>query len=368
MIWTSRRARVLVGALAASFTLGLAAAGPGWAATGPGSGKTGGIVDLPVSFTVQNVNRTDAACPSDGGTYTVRGHLVAPRAALAGSDARRSVTLYLHGSVIGESVWRFREPGYDWALEEAKAGHASVTIDQLGFGASGLPDGVDVCFGSWADAAHQVISELRSGQYEISEGTAPKFGRLALAGYCIGGLIAQVEAYTFKDVDAFIEMSSAFDQGESPVATQDLATNPNGPAVVCARGGESKFPGGPDHYSYVLKGSEQQLWLYNAKPAVVDEVIREHEREPCAEGPSLATALAADQAHMSEITVPVLLAFGNQDPQFPPPDGERQKALYSGSHDVTLVQLDDTGHAMQLGRTAPAARAAVSAWLHARGF
>lgn len=325
------------------------------------------MVELPISFSVQNVNRTQAACLTDGRTYTIRGHLVGPAAALAGGGPR-AVTLYLHGSVIGESVWRFPVHGYSWALEEAKAGHASVTIDQLGFGASGAPDGINECFGGWADAAHQVITELRNGTYSSGTSVTPKFARVALATYCIGGLIGQIEAYTFKDIDAFVEMSSAFDQGESPAANADLFTNPNGPVTVCARAGEPKYPGGPAHYAYVLKGSEDRLWLYNADSAVVDEVVREHEREPCAEGPSLATALADDQQHMREISVPVLLVFGNEDPQFPPPDGERQQALYSGSRDVTLVQLDDTGHALQLGRTAPAARAAVSGWLRARGF
>jgi pimeloyl-ACP methyl ester carboxylesterase len=325
------------------------------------------IVDVPVTFAVQNVNRTDATCAADGATYAVHGHLVAPRAALAAAGPH-AVTLYLHGSIIPESVWRFPLSGYDWALAEAQAGHASVTIDQIGFGASGLPDGLAVCFGSWADAAHQVISQLRSGAYRIGTAGGVRFDRVALAGYCIGGLIAQIEAYTFKDVDAFVEMSSAFDQGQSPAATLDELTNPDGPAAVCARGGQQKFPGGPNHYSYVLAGREPTLWLYNADPAVVAGVIRGHEREPCSEGPSLVTALAADRAHMQEITAPVLLVFGNQDAIFPPPDGERQKALYSGSRDVTLVQLDRTGHALQLGRTAPLARAAVSRWLRARGF
>jgi pimeloyl-ACP methyl ester carboxylesterase len=101
---------------------------------------------------------------------------------------------------------------------------------------------------------------------------------------------------------------------------------------------------------------------------VVDSFRRGWQREPCGEGLSLAATLVADRLFLGDITVPVLLAFGKQDAIFPPPDGELQKALYTGSKDVTLLQVNNTGHALQLERTAPASRAAISDWLRARGF
>src|SRR5918911_671473 len=104
---------------------------------------------------------------------------------------------------------------------------------------------MQVCVGSWADVAHQVVSALRGGGYEVAGRPARRFQRVALASYCLGGLIAQVEAYSFKDVDAFVGLSSAFDQGFSRGAATDLFTNPRGPTLVCARGGERKEPAGP---------------------------------------------------------------------------------------------------------------------------
>ena len=328
------------------------------------------LVDLPVSFNVRNVNRALAPCSSDGAAYTIRGHLDATRSALtAASRGGSSVALYLHGSLIGEDVWRMPLSGTSWVHALASAGHISVTIDQLGFGASGAPDGLSVCFGSWADTAHQVISALRSGSYTLaSRARAPRFARVALVSYCMGGLIAQIEAYSFKDIDAYVMLSSAFDQGFSSASTADIFTNPNGPATVCSEGGHPKYPGGPPHYAYVYKGTEAKEWFFNADPSIIQAVIKAHELEPCSEGPDLALALAADRQHMSEITVPVLLVFGEDDAIFPPPDGQRQAALFTGSKDVKLIEVPGSGHALQLGRTAPSVRADVARWLSDHRF
>ncbi|MFC8182271.1 hypothetical protein CH293_17915 [Rhodococcus sp. 14-2470-1b] len=55
------------------------------------------VVDVPVSFTVRNVNDTAVPCSADGRTSTVRGHLTAPAAGIGSA-----VTLYEHGIAAGE--------------------------------------------------------------------------------------------------------------------------------------------------------------------------------------------------------------------------------------------------------------------------
>src|SRR5437899_5997998 len=93
---------------------------------------------LPVSFEhVKNINDSGVPCESDGAEYTVRGHLSGPRSALAGTQAQE-VTLYLYGFDTGEWNWRFTAvSGYDFPAEMASKGHVSLTIDMLGYGASG---------------------------------------------------------------------------------------------------------------------------------------------------------------------------------------------------------------------------------------
>ena len=61
----------------------------------------------------------------------------------------------------------------------ARAGHASVTVDRLGYGASDKPpDGKSVCIGSQADVAHQIVGQLKAGSYTVQGGKARKFKRV----------------------------------------------------------------------------------------------------------------------------------------------------------------------------------------------
>jgi pimeloyl-ACP methyl ester carboxylesterase len=147
-----------------------------------------------------------------------------------------------------------------------------------------------------------------------------------------------------------------------------LLTKPDGSFLGCALGGQPKRAGEPSGYAFSFPDTVLRGLVYRADPAVVRAVLATVERNPCGIGTSLVQTLAVDRLRLGTITVPVLLLFGDHDEFFPPPDGERQKALYSGSPDVTYELLPNTGHAMEIDGTAPTARAAVSAWLHARGF
>src|SRR3954464_1209345 len=135
------------------------------ASTVPARASSSDIVDVPVSFSVHNTDGSRDPCPSDGKSYVVRGHLTGPRSAIEG-PAPRAVTLYYEGFDSGEWNWRFRVvPGYDYAAEMAKLGETSVTVDQVGYGASGHPQGNDTCIGAQADIAHQIIEQLRGPAY-----------------------------------------------------------------------------------------------------------------------------------------------------------------------------------------------------------
>src|SRR3954471_21692959 len=94
------------------------------------------VVELPVSFHVRNTNTSVDPCLSDGADYTVKGHITAPQGALA-TGRSPAITLYLYGYDGGEWNWHLKGvPDYDYAAEMAKLGHVSLTIDELGYGAS----------------------------------------------------------------------------------------------------------------------------------------------------------------------------------------------------------------------------------------
>jgi pimeloyl-ACP methyl ester carboxylesterase len=95
---------------------------------------------------------------------------------------------------------------------------------------------------------------------------------------------------------------------------------------------------------------------------------RRLERDPCGFYGSTAMATLLGPRLIPAISVPVLLFFGAHDALFPSPAGEKQKALYTGSRDVTLATLPDAGHTPMNERSAPDFRATLSAWLSRRGF
>ena len=334
----------------------------GWLTHPADASRRSRVVELPVSFKVENTNTSGVSCPfpPDGARYTVRGHIAAPRAALAG-PGRRGITVYLTGLDVGESNWRFRSVrGYDWPAELARLGQASLTIDMLGYGASGHPPGNGVCIGSQADVTHQIIAKLRRGDYTLGGRRPARFRRVVLAGHDVGPMIAEVEAYSYHDVDALILVTYA-DQGFKPfIFERDARVAP-----VCSSGGE---PGAPGYFYMERKDEYGRDLFYNADPAVIAAVVRLREPNPCGYPPSEAPALAANWARLNEIRVPVLIAIGDHDPVWTWDGWSLQAAHFTGSNDVTETRLANTGHFPMLERIAPRFRATVASWLSDRGF
>ncbi|MDQ3936728.1 MAG: alpha/beta hydrolase, partial [Actinomycetota bacterium] len=322
----------------------------------------GEIVDVPVAFEVENVNRSRVPCSADGARYQARGHLVMPAA------ARGSVTLFLHGLEISSAYFRYRGvPGYDFQTEMARAGHASVVLDRLGHGRSGLPPAGATCVGAQADVANQVVTALRRGDYGAGEGRGGAFSRVALAGHSFGSYIAEISAFSFPNADALVLMAFAAEGLDPSVLGARTAA---GESPSCGAGGREKAPGAPSGYAFLWPDAE--LWAsdtyFNAEPAVVEDAKGMRERSPCGDLTSAVPGSAAEPANYREIKVPVLLVFARQDKVFPPPAGERHRDQFTGSDDVTLVEIDQAGHTLMLQRNAPEFRRHLSGWLRARGL
>jgi pimeloyl-ACP methyl ester carboxylesterase len=323
-----------------------------------------------VTFTVQNVNRSLVPCPASGGPAEIHGHIVGP------DPLPKAATLYLHGLGFDETFWRFREvPGLDYAAEMAALGHASVTIDRIGYGASTKPaDGTTgSCLGAQADVAHQIVEQLRAGDYAIDEGEPPSFDRVALGGHSVGGAVAQIEAYSFGDIDALLVLAWT-DFGFSPDVAVAFAQS----AADCAAS--------PDGYSFMGKTDADFDHLFfntpralgpplpvvdeppTGDPAVIAAVNEIRSEDPCGDKGSIPAADALSVAGAARIAVPTLLACGGDDAIFPPPACDVQKLRYPGVGDLTVETIPRTGHSVTLGFTAAELRAAVSDWLASRGF
>jgi pimeloyl-ACP methyl ester carboxylesterase len=335
-------------------------------AAGPGSAAAEKVVKRPVTFEVVNVNRSLLRCASDGDLYEVKGHLIGPESKVdpGAGGKRAAATLYLHDFAFGEFFWSFGAvPRYDYAAALARAGHVSVVVDRLGYGASGHPEGDQTCLGAQADVAHQIVDELRSGEYAVEGGEPPRFGKVALAGHYVGALIANLEAFSFKDVDALVAMSY------TPQVTVQAFENFYESRAVCDRGGEPTEAGATG-YTYIspTESDFDDSAFHSAAPAVVAAANRLRARDPCGDGASIIDALVLDLKSLSQVKVPVLLVCGREDAVIPSFACPYTKRRYSGSGDVSLFYVAKAGHALTLERSAPAFRRRVAAWLGRHGL
>ena len=354
----SRASRHALGAVALIGLLLVVVVGGAGATVGP---RRPGVVDLPVSFHVRNTNTSRLACPSDGGRYTVRGRLVAPSAALAGAGPR-AVALYVHGfNFGGVSTFDFRAlPAYDYAAKMAGLGQTSLVIDRLGFDSSGLPPGSETCVGSAADVLHQIIGAIRRGSYKLGGRKPLRFSTVVVAGHDLGGEIAEVEAYSYRDVNGLIVLDFA-DTGLTSTLVQWSVQG----SKDCSNGGKPARQGGPDGYFDLGPPTDQlkRLAFVDANPALVASVIKYRRRNPCGDISSALPGFSADMAHLGEVKVPVLIAAGASDVAFSSAGVRRQRAFFTGSKDVTVAILARTGHFPMFERTAQRFRGILSNWL-----
>ncbi|NYI03346.1 alpha/beta hydrolase [Allostreptomyces psammosilenae] len=319
----------------------------------------GEVVDLPVSFTVRNVNNTRSQCSVDGETYTIRGHLTAPAEVLAQPDPE--ITLYVHGTNTGEWIWRLGVDGHNYTQELAARGHASVTIDRLGYGSSDIPDGFASCSGAHAEHAHQIVQQLRSGDYTVTGGEPTAFSRVYLAGHSSGALVAETVAVSYPDdVDGIILTGWA-----AIGLTGETNRRFLGAYERCLNGGEPKNePGDPAGYVYFDGTPEDFLaggLSPDADPRVVEAIEPLQPRNPCGVMVSEPMGILQDLELVDDIEVPVYLVFGEKDVLRQ--GVQSYPGLFTSSGDVTDLTVPDAGHFLPLDINAPMLFDGVAGWL-----
>ena len=369
--------RALVRAAAALLSLLVATPLSGARAQGEGSRSVGGrasgdstidgeVVERQVVFDVANGNTSGVPCTSNGSPYQVHGTLVTPPSDLAGTKAA-AVTVYLHGFNVAGWMWNFKAiDGYDYAAAMARRGHVSLVLDRLGYLPSGQPDGMQTCFGAEADILHQIVQLLRSGSYALQGGAPRPFRTVVTAGQDVGGLVAEVEAYSYKDIDGLALLGWA-DQGFTP----DVFRWMGEVISLCASGGQPAQQGGPGGYVRFIQSDQEirnKAFPY-ADPAVVDAIFRGLIRKnPCGDFQSVSTAVDTDIARLHEIDVPVLNLYPDHDLVITPQGYMMQGLNFAPNTDVTTIAIQGGHFPMLEILPSKVFQADVSGWLDKKGF
>jgi pimeloyl-ACP methyl ester carboxylesterase len=320
----------------------------------------------PVAFTVTNLNRSAVAgvpCGADGAVYTVAGHITGPRSAL--SRKPRAVTLYLHGLGLGEWLWNFtRVPAYNYVRNQAAAGHISVSVDRIGYGASGHPVGTASCIGSQADVAHQIVQHLRAGSYAVTGAKPIAFKKVALVGHSAAGAIATVAAYSFGGVNALGVV--AFSANNQQFASDQFGYE----RITCEAGGEPAGSGLPGGYAlFGRTDADFRAAMFRSAPAnVVSAAVPLHYRDPCGDNLSLIPTLVRQPIGIRKIKVPVLVVCGSRDRLYSAYNCTEQAARYTKSRSHRAVIVKGAGHALPIERQARKFRARLGGWLERYGF
>jgi pimeloyl-ACP methyl ester carboxylesterase len=190
---------------------------------------------------------------------------------------------------------------------------------------------------------------------------------VALGGHSLGSYVAEIAAFSFPNYDALVLLAFAAEGLNGPGVADRIA---RGEGPSCGAGGREKAAGGPGGDAFLWPDAD--TWaadtIFNADAAIVEDAKAMRERSPCGDLQSAVSSALFEPSNYGEIKTPVLLIFARQDKVFPPPSGERHRDQFTGSDDVTLVELDDTGHTLMLQRTAPEFRRRLSDWLRARGL
>lgn len=189
----------------------------------------------------------------------------------------------------------------------------------------------------------------------LGTGRGVAFSKVVLAGHDVGGQVAEIEAYSYSDIDGLLLVTYA-DQGFTPFIIER--------ATVAASDWCTVSPTGYVHY--VSDEEWRTLLFYDAKPRVVDATAALRNSNPCGIIRSVPTAVEFDNAHAAEITVPVLVVFGNNDTLVWDREGQEQQQDNFGSSDKSTVFIPNAGHFPMFEKTAPLFRFAVSSWLDSR--
>jgi pimeloyl-ACP methyl ester carboxylesterase len=280
-----------------------------------------------------------------------------------------AVQLLVHGATYNRyySDWPYRPDFYSYVRKMTGAGYATFNVERLGYGRSTHPASTSVTVQNGADAMHQVVGMLRSGAIG-----GHAFSRVIWVGHSLGTLYAWLEAaaYPSDQADGYVLTGLLHSLKASwlALAFSDAYAANADPAFATL--------GFDSGYLTFLPGTRAALfyWTPTAEPYVI--ALDERLKDTVSATEFLAAYPMFDfpppqTAPSQAISAPTLVVLGQHDPVFCDEDGlvcnqqnvfNEEKPYYSVRFEVLIAP--ETGHDLQLHKTAPATGEEILHWLY----
>lgn len=296
----------------------------------------------------------------------------APRVTIAGTLCRpsgrtpRVVQLLVHGSTYDRRYWDWPGHGgtYSYARAMQRAGYATLAIDRLGSGTSTHPDAGLVTYANNVRAVDQVVDWLAR--------RLPR-ARVVLVGHSYGTLVGAAVASRRRDIAAFVATGATTGAGTTTAGgiapcLIDARTDPVTRALVPKGGGGA---------GYLTSRAGCRAGVFFDAAFADPAVIAEDEARKGTLTPAevVGSPLSGAGAWpVGGVRAPVLLAVGDRDALFCAPAAVCSSAAALEASErarwrrarVTGVVQPESGHNLNLHRSAPAFFSAVACWLGAR--
>ncbi|HMA37048.1 MAG TPA: alpha/beta hydrolase [Chloroflexia bacterium] len=282
---------------------------------------------------------------SDGQTYSMVGYLY-----YHGSFHERTLQVLVSEATYNHRYWDLPTidgHAYSYADYMAEQHYAVLALDTLGSGESSKPDGDFLTLDETASGLHQVLARLHTA----SNPTGYAFPQIALVGDSMGGVIAVYEQGTYHDANALV--TTALSHVPHPL------------------GFDISFINLLEQWPYFTFPLDiRDALFYN--PGDADPAVINYDNANLADTFSrgqLNTVLPAlddnSLTHVDQVTGPVLVQLGENDPLFPSSLAPGEAAFWTHASSVTVQSLPQVGHSFNTHLDNATGWAQLNTWLQA---
>ncbi|MGW0520395.1 alpha/beta hydrolase [Crossiella sp. NPDC003009] len=260
-----------------------------------------------------------------------------------------TVHVAVPGGYYGRGYWQVRANGPSYVDTMVGAGHAVLTVDRLGTGASSRPPSADLLGTAHADSMHHVVQALRAGEVD-----GVPYRRVVFVSHSFSIALALSLALRHPgDVDGIILTGGTNQPNEKVFAGIGAHFHPAKE--------DPRFAGRglDDGYLTSIPGTRAGMFLH---PATVDEQLVALDEQLTEPDVIPGYDTFPGPAEYPGITVPVLLVVGDRDVLF---TGEGasdctsaatllagERPLYGDGVALEAFVVPETGHSLNLHRTA----------------